>query len=295
MRDYLITFLRQQGYIEKDISVLLNAYDAIQADPVAERWDELVACYDRNAEFSISDGLAHIRAAREIADGIQIHRYTIEFLLFLCMSRTLKRRYKERGIDESVFVHTMRDLYYKSEECKAMYDIVGSFVSDWFIGFFILSRFGFGRLQFELIPFGKEFENEELSLCADSRVINIHIPRTGTPLTPQACEEAYAQAAAFFRDELQDEIVFHCSSWLLYPEHEHFLPESSNLLSFAERFTIIESGEYGDDHPNLWRLFDQPYHGDPKALPEDSSLRRAYKKWLLEGNKTGWGTGVFVY
>jgi hypothetical protein len=37
------------------------------------------------------------------------------------------------------------------------------------------------------------------------------------------------------------------------------------------------------------------FTGDFKDYPEDSSLRRAYKKFLLDGNRTGSGYGVFFY
>ena len=31
------------------------------------------------------------------------------------------------------------------------------------------------------------------------------------------------------------------------------------------------------------------------ALPEDTTQRRCFKKWLLDGKKTGAGAGIFIY
>lgn len=295
MREYLCSAFNEYSYAEQDVAVLLSAYDKIVNDPTSEHWNDLLRFYDKKADFSIPDGLDFIQKARVIADKHNIHRYTAEFLLFLCMSKSLKRRYVERGLSDTMFDGVMQDFCYKLTECRLIHNIVGSFTCDWFIGFFTLNRFSFGRLQFELIPFDSHCEINGLQLTPEDRVINVHIPRTGTPLSPQACEEAYAQGARFFRETLGGKIVFHCSSWLLYPEHECFLPSHSNVLSFARRYTVIDSGEYGDDQPNLWRIFDTLYNGDPDALPNNSSLRRAYIKRLKNGAKTGWGKGVFAY
>lgn len=295
MRKYLQSLFKAHAYAEQDVDILLSAYNTISNSAIADRWNALLQFYDEKTDFSISDGLDSIRKVQTIADELDIPRYTVEFLLFLCMSKTLKRRYSQLGLSDEMFYDTMRDFNYKLEECKLIHGIVGSFVSDWFIGFFVLNRFSFGRLQFELIPFDVNCEIDGVLLTPEDRVINVHIPRTGTPLSAQACEEAYARGAEFFKEELKGKIVYHCSSWLLYPEHELFLPEKSNVLSFARRYTLIDHGDYGEDHANLWRIFDTPYNGDPDALPANNSLRRAYIQRLKDGHKTGWGKGLFVY
>lgn len=61
------------------------------------------------------------------------------------------------------------------------------------------------------------------------------------------------------------------------------------------RFDIFSQGEFGENHPDLWRLFDRMYTGDPGTLAYDTSLRKAYVDRLRMGGKTGWGYGVFFY
>ena len=118
-----------------------------------------------------------------------------------------------------------------------------------------------------------------------------------TPLDKKSRDDAYAQAAEFFRNMTDGApIAFVCSSWLLYPEAEKILPAHSNIRGFMADYDMIRSktngeGEYGD----MWRLFDMDFTGDLNDYPEDSSLRRAYKKFLLDGNRTGSGYGVFFY
>ena len=191
----------------------------------------------------------------------------------------------------------MCDLKWKLWECKAVKGSWGSFVAGWFPGFFNLTRFALGRLQFEIVEFDGEYEKDGKKLKKGDKVINVHIPRTLTPLDKKSRDDAYSQAAEFFRNMTDGApIAFVCSSWLLYPEAEKILPAHSNIRGFMADYDIIRSkvDEEGDYH-NMWRLFDMDFTGDFNDYPEDSSLRRAYKKFLLDGNRTGSGYGVFFY
>lgn len=294
MRDYLIRFFEDFSYAERDAKILLSAYDAIVADEETKIvWNKLMAIYRNDICCDYNQLRAEIRAA---AERLKIHSYTAELLLFIGLSRYTREKYAERGIPEEIFRDTMLDLRYKLEECREVYGICGSFVAEWFSGFFRLSRFALGRLQFELIPFQNVYHKNGHDLQEDSLVINIHIPRTGTPLDPISCETSLQKAAAFYRKELEGkEKAFACHSWLLYPVHRAFLPANSNLLAFMDRFDIFSWGEYGEDHPDLWRLFDRMYTGNPEALAYDTSLRKAYADHIKQGGKTGWGQGVFFY
>lgn len=71
------------------------------------------------------------------------------------------------------------------------------------------------------------------------------------------------------------------------------LSPASNLYAFCSDFDILAEGA-NPNHEDLWRLFDCVYTGDPKTLPRDSSLRRAYADRVAEGGQTGWGYGVFL-
>ena len=189
----------------------------------------------------------------------------------------------------------MLDLKYKLDECHEVYGIWGSFVSDWFPGFFTLSRFALGRLQFEWDKLGRAYEGQGVSLPEGTRVVNMHIPRSGEPLSAALCDDAFARATAFYTPQLEvgEPLVFVCSSWLLYPEHDRILPEKSNIRGFMSRFDICRRGTHGGNHPDLWRLFDTK-EVNPDRLPTNTSLRRAYVDHLKAGGKTGWGFGVIV-
>ena len=290
MRNYLVGFFDRFDYEEVDRSVLLMAYDRIVADEkAAELWGRACLLYEENMSCDFKEIL---KLAGEVARLLHLHEYTTELLIFICMSRRLGQEYDLRGLDGEIFYNSMLDLRYKLEECKAVKGIVGSFVASWFVGFFNLTRFALGRLQFEMVNFNHSYEKDGIVLTPESRVINVHIPRTMTPLTPALCDEAFACAKAFFAKETGEVCAFVCSSWLLYPEHEQMLSHESNVYRFMKRFDIIRSGT-SKDRGDLWRLFDT----DEKRwdrLPADTSLRRAYVEHLKNGGQVGWGHGVFI-
>ncbi|MBQ3093886.1 MAG: DUF5596 domain-containing protein [Clostridia bacterium] len=289
MKNYLQTFFKRFEYEPYDAQFLCDVYDCIMAnEPAAAAFSEALALYRE------SDACDHERVlvlADQAALAADVHEYTAELLVYICMSEELEKRYIQRGLPVEIFENSMLDLRYKLEECKAVKGVVGSFVAFWFAGFFDLTRFALGRLQFELIPFGEHYEKDGHVLTPDSRVINVHIPRTGTRLDEVACEEAYRRAASFFAEELGDEIAFVCNSWLLYPAITEILPETSNIVRFMKRYDVFMSG-VNKHKPDLWRLFDtEEQH--PDRLPADTTARRLFIKHIKEGGKLGWGYGVF--
>ena len=88
--------------------------------------------------------------------------------------------------------------------------------------------------------------------------------------------------------------MFVCHSWLLFSAHRKMLKPNSNIISFMDRFDLLESGEY-EDYNELWRIFDRRYNGDPDTLGRNSSLHRAYADRVKAGEKTGWGYGAYLY
>lgn len=194
MKAYLNEFFSTCSYTDDDAAYLLGVYDRITADAIAcDCFDKAVAEYKKET----CDYARLIALADEAAGTVDVHEYTAELLVYMCLSKALRERYRARGIDDEIFWNSMLDLRYKLEECKTVKGVVGSFVATWFEGFFAMTRFALGRLQFELVPFGHHYEKDGKTLTPDSNVINVHIPRTGTPLDADECERAYARAAAF--------------------------------------------------------------------------------------------------
>ena len=295
MKTYALSFMTEIGFDDEAIEALSSDLERMLAEPESKAIiEKQVALYETDVNRNYGEILSETDKAAEIAG---VHKYSAELLIFILFSKRLRELYKQNGISDKIWFDSMCDLKWKLWECKAVKGSWGSFVAGWFPGFFNLTRFALGRLQFEIVEFDGEYEKDGKKLKKGDKVINVHIPRTLTPLDKESRDDAYAQAAEFFSGMTDGApIAFVCSSWLLYPEAEKILPAHSNIRGFMADYDIIRSkvDEEGDYH-TMWRLFDMDFTGDFNDYPEDSSLRRAYKKFLLDGNRTGSGYGVFFY
>ena len=290
MREYLQSFLSECEYPAEAITELMSSYGKVISHSKSD-FEALISEYENSYNIDYESAMEKMR---EISKASGIHEYTGDLILFLAYTRGLKGYYKKQGIADEIYRNTVLDLRYKLDECILVKGVCGSFVAKWFVGFFKLERFALGRLQFEIIDFGAEYERDGLLLKPNSKVLNVHIPRTGTRLDRESVLSSYRLARDFYAPALGDRPVFVCSSWLLFPRHKELLKPGSNLLSFMDDYDIFASGEYSN-YAEIWRLFDTDFDGDVKHLPADSSLRRAYVELISRGEKTGWGRGVFEY
>ena len=289
MRSYLLGFFSEFEYEEEDASYLLSAFDRIAANSETDRLlNEALSAYENDIMIDYAEEI--LNRARMIADIVDLHPYTVELLVFICMSRRLRELYVEKGIDMQIYRDSILDLKWKLQECKVVKGICGSFVAIWFHRFFNLTAFALGRLQFEITLIKYDCELGGVMLEKEkSRVINVHIPRTGAPMDAESCAKSYALAKEFFADQLGASPVFVCNSWLLFPENMSIVPEKSNLRSFMSEYKIIDWGY--NEGQDLWRLFDTQ-EMNPSRLPTDTSLRKSYAEHLKNGGRVGWGYGI---
>ena len=287
------SLMERLDYPETAQSVFLEALDKIAADKMAVVWlNRLMTEYSENENCNYIRMLADFRA---LGNALGIHEQTSGMLLFLCLGERLRERFAERGIDESIYYNSLADLRYKLEECRLLYGRVGTFVASWNAGFFRMTRFGLGRLQFEITKIKDSFTVGGIDFPAQTSAIAIHIPRTGTKLDHGEVLASYRRAVEMFGDQFEGKpILITCSTWMFDPWHETVLSPTSNMMTFARDFKMIASGSY-DTYEQVWRLFDKFYEGDPDALPADSSLRRAYIDRIKRGEPTGWARGVFIW
>ena len=294
MREYVVNFLRDFDYPEEACRELIEAYDTLVADEFCKsELDRLVSLYEENKDLDYG---VIFKSTPEMEKKCGVHHYKSELIVFILYSKRLKELYKAENIDESIWFNSMLDLKYKLFECKAVKNMWGSFVAWWFPGFFNMTRFALGRLQFETCKYDqKDYTKDGKTVKTGDTVIGVHIPRTLTPLDKPSYDAAFDMAREFFKGKTGDApMAFTCCSWLLYPDNLSILPERSNVRKFMLEFEIINQfddkpGQYAD----MWRLFDMDYTGNFDDYPEDSSLRRAFKAHLKNGGKTGEGYGIF--
>ena len=292
MRNYLISFFKEFEYDERDAECLLGAYDLILENPRAsEILFDAVSAYEANINLDFKEEI--LKRAKDIANATGIHPYTIDLLVFICLTKHLRDVYLEKGLDIEIYKNSVLDLKWKMEECKVVKGICGSFVAFCFPEFFNLTRFALGRLQFEISILRKDYERDGIKLIGgETKVISVHIPRDGTPMDKERCEKSYAMAKEFFKGEIGEVCAFVCHSWLLFPKNREFVPHNTNTYRFISEFDILEWGY--NEGENLWRLFDTQ-ELNPERRPTPGSLRRSFVEHLKRGGRVGWGYGIRIY
>ena len=236
-------------------------------------------------------------ALKDIADEFEklgVKSGTFYMMQLLCFSQALREHYIKSSLGEEGFNKIIADIKYKLDECVLVKGYIGTFVPEWFVNIFKMGCVAFDRLQFEIVSIPEAFEFNGIKYGEKTKAINVHIPRTGERLDHERVLNSYRLAAEYFSDEFEDEVLFTCRSWMLYPWHETVLSQNSNMMQFYNDYSIVSFGDYAD-YGQVWRLFDCEYDGEIDKLPQDSSLRRAYAERMRKGEPLGWGRGVFIY
>ena len=269
---------------EEAVKFFEEVYTKIEKDKdLLARLDALEALY---YESFNSDELE--AKLTELSEKSGYHKYTIDMLLAVYACLRLKGMYLEKGYTLEFFAHNMKDLTYKLIECKKLHDIWGSFVFQWFAGFYEMKRFALGRLQYNPKPLAMDYKE----LKEGDEVVTIHIPSSG-PLRPEDVQESIRMAYEFFGPNCGDRLILTCDSWLLYPETCNLYPENSNMRKFYEVFEIFNPRENPEDY-DLWRIF-YTNTKDYKSLPRDTSLQRIFYDHLNAGGHFGYGYGIIDY
>ena len=277
------------GFCHEDIDYLSACYEKMTATP------ELRAKLDETTElyFCANEDNAYNALLDEIAKETEFHRYTVDLAFLLHAARPLKYIYHVKGIDETIYYDSLRDLHTKLEECKCVYSIVGTFVFSWFRGFYLCRRFALGRLQYERSEF--RFDSYKDVLKKGDTVYGCHIPSSG-PLYPDDMIDSLKRAYEFYKDDLHDGILpVYCSSNLLHPPTAENYPEGSNLRFFYEQFDVIRSID-DPENRDFWRIFGCRF--SPEALkdaPTHTSLQRSIKQMIQSGQPMGLGKSILLF
>lgn len=241
-------------------------------------------------EFINGDGNEYTEKLDHISTTLGIPRYTVDMLMLLLTVEPTRDKYRERGLPDSVCRDTMSDLKNKLIECYNVYGCWGTFVTWWFRCHTQLRLFTLGRLQYEPIAF--PYDSYKGVLKKGDTVYNCHIP-SGGALSEESVLYSFRRAYDFF--EAKGMFPIYCNSWLIYPPTAALYGENSNLRRFYEMYDIINAVE-DDRMKNFWHIFDTPYSREAlENASEDNSLRRAFKKYLLEGGSMGNGQGIILF
>lgn len=186
------------------------------------------------------------------------------------------KSYRAKGIGDTVFVSTMQFCTRFLEDHKKTHGNYAFEWAWWFVRELSMQEFRIGTLEYEFVD-------------GEERRIYVHIP-SDARMAPGYIQESFSEYRKFLRQYYPEwtEADWYCDSWMMSPELKKLLPEDSNILAFQGLFEMISV-----DYESMAAL-DWVYPGektDYADLPENTSLQRSMKKFLLGGGKVGWAEG----
>lgn len=222
--------------------------------------------------------------AQEIADEIKQGKLPpIEpgiLPVFVCayLAPFALKKNSERGIPREITVNTLKDINIWIENCRISDKIQGLKGLGWLKLHYTGELFRIGRLQFVLAT------STDITQTAQT-VIDTHIPQ-GEPLKKEDCLASFAAAETFFAAYFPKEKpqCFTCCSWLLNPNLAQILPSNSNIVEFMRLWTPVCTTQDGKSSQAIERVFGNGFTIDNlDDVPQNSTLQRALKKYLLSG------------
>lgn len=187
--------------------------------------------------------------------------------------------YVKRGIDNNIFIDTMKFCTRFLNEHFSKFGSYKYVWAWWFPRQFSLNEFRIGALEYEFVS----GQNPEIA---------IHIPSDADMninSTKQSLNDFYNFREKFFPD--LKNVSLTCDTWMLMPDLQKLLNENSNILSFQKLFEIDNI-----DREAVWYMdwIYPGYQNIDENLPENTSLQRELKKYLLNGNVFGIAKGHII-
>lgn len=188
--------------------------------------------------------------------------------------------YGKRGIGDDVFIATMKFCTRSLREHDKHFGEYKFTEAWWFPRQISLCEYRIGALEYEFVD-------------GEEREIAIHIPADADMRKDSIARslEEFKQ----FRDKYYPEwenVIMTCDTWMLMPELKELLGEDSNIVAFQNLFAI-DIVNYDAMWYRNW-IFPGAGSAD-EDLPEDTTLQRKLKEYLLAGKKFGVAKGHLAW
>lgn len=199
--------------------------------------------------------------------------------MLICALKT-RDMYRAAGIPEDIFTATFRCFPRFISEHKASYGSFGFDRDFWTPRQLGMQLFRIGELEYELMS------------APASKTVSLHIPSDAhiqLENIKASCVSARSFLQKFFPD--YQAVPFVCESWLLSPALKQVLSPDSKICRFQALFSLEQVDENADD------VLEWVFGRNDLALqdlPENTTLQRNLKKYMLAGGKVGIGYGTLL-
>lgn len=209
----------------------------------------------------------------EDPDGFRILWVLLE------MARETWDGYEKMGVSREIFAATMKFVPRFLATHLKQHGSYAFHWSWWFWRELSMVEYRIGCLEYELVENGD-----------GSREVSLHIP-SDADMSPASVDASFAAFRAFLAEKYPDWTAapWVCDSWMMSPALQELLPADSNIVGFQRRFRVVHANE---DSLGVLDWVFPPHKEVSAALPENTSLQRKMKAWLLAGNKVGWTKAV---
>ncbi len=214
--------------------------------------------------------------------------------VFLAALGDVRQWHHEHGIPDDISWATLADFGRNMAIYRRMFGVPGLDVQDWLTLHLRGVIYQLGRLQFNRSRIWYDaatLERLGVGLRHGEPALGVHIPETG-PLLPEACDESFRQARAFFSRYFPSDSyrVATCTSWLLDDQLAEYLPPDANIVRFQRRFRLLPGGT--EDDAAVFKFVFRRVAPALDELPQRTTLERAVVSHLKAGHhwrsRTGW-------
>ena len=283
-----LTVLHALPYTEEEMQLLEKAAMAIDWDKIAPMVEKLQSpATAEQAKNDMYDALGDTDAE---------HRGLCGVCGFAASMYGLAEKLYPLGVSKDVLLDTFCALHRMMREYEMQNHHIGFREGFWVWRQCCGQILRLSTLEFEYLPELSEREVALTGMKPHTPILSVHIP-CGCDTSREALNASYAMARTYFAERpylcyasgvAPQGIV--CHTWLLSTALKTLLKETSGIRRFMEDYEIVHHEEEGKDCIHfLFRVAsDTPFEN----LPEDTSLRRDVKAYLLSGKGIGTGYGV---
>ena len=241
-----------------------------------------------NNIFSLETG---DEADKEIMSILKENEHSLKPLaIYLSAALSTWELYKKLGIPRLIYTDTMKMFSRFVHEHFETYGFHGFDRDFWIYRVLSASLFRLGTLEFEM---GRCMNNMLMDYASDGeKIISVHIPSDAN-MTRKNLDTSYEMAHHFFNTYFPDykDKIFCCRTWLLDPVLKELLPPGSKILEFQSDYKVINTS-LEDSEFIIWVY--KKNIDNYNMLPENTTLQKSMKKYLLSGGHISLATGIKI-